>query len=132
MQKLDKRKPDPSSEFAPALDAEPVFERPEVGRWDQALRYNDYRPGHFTPSGAWVDGRASFGLESLGGVGFVDPGSFALANHSSPMLQADGVPASAMESASMDLGMASSFDGGGGGGGGGAAGGGGGDAGGGF
>jgi hypothetical protein len=121
MLKQDKRKVDTTSEFAPALDAEPVVERPEVGRWQQAPKYNDYKPGHFTPSGAWIDGRASFGLETLGGPGFVDPGSFALANHSTPMLQADAPPASAMESASADLGMASSFDGGGGGGGGGAA-----------
>jgi hypothetical protein len=112
MLKQDTKKAD-LSEFAPALDSEPVFERPEVGRWDQARRpaYNDYVPAHPTPSGAWVDGRSSFGLESLGGPGFVDPGSHALASHSSPMMQADSMPGSAMESASMDLGMAASFDG---------------------
>jgi hypothetical protein len=99
-----------TSEFAPALPAEPVFERPEAGRWDYAEKIA-FTPEMGTPTGAWADARSSFGLETRGGFGFVDPGSFALASHSSPMMLASSIGAGALRSASSDLGSAADFGG---------------------
>ena len=127
------KKPDFGSDFAPAMAPEPVFERPEAGRWAVEEKLKD--KAERNASGKWVDARASFSLQTEGGPGFVDPGSWALAEHSSPMMQADAAPSASIHSASRDLGSSGSFGaarggsatfGGGGGGGGGTGGGGGG------
>jgi hypothetical protein len=116
-QEKKRKKSDFGSDFAPSMDVEPVFERPEAGRWDVATRKKG--KGERGASGQWADARASFGLETEGGPGFVDPGSHALAEHSSPLMQADHVPGAAIQSASRDLGASTSFGVGGRGGGGG-------------
>src|SRR5688572_21741261 len=110
MLKQDNKKSKVTSDFAPALDTEPVFERPEAGRWDYDSKVKSSHFKH-TPTGAWADGRSSFGLETTGGFGFVDPGSYALASHSSPMMKASSVPGGAVRSASSDLGSAGAFGG---------------------
>ena len=116
MLKQDK-KPHKFSEFAPALEEDPVFERPAEGRWDQGAKSENFAIGPHAPTGSWADGRSSFGLDTKGGAGFLDPGSFALSEHNSHMMTSHSVPSSPVVSASADLGV--SFGGGGGGGGGG-------------
>jgi hypothetical protein len=81
MQQKQEKKRDFGSDFAPAMGVEPEFERPEAGRWqvEEKLKAKERNA-----AGKWADARATFSLETEGGPGFVDPGSFALAEHSSP------------------------------------------------
>jgi len=106
MQQKQEKKRDFGSDFAPAMGVEPEFERPEAGRWqvEEKLKAKERNA-----AGKWADARATFSLETEGGPGFVDPGSFALAEHSSPLLQADHAPAAAIHSASRDLASSASF-----------------------
>ena len=101
------KKTDFGSDFAPALAPEPVFERPEAGRW--AVEEKVKAKAERSASGKWADTRASFSLETEGGPGFVDPGSWALAEHSSPMMQAHAAPSASIHSASRDLGSSGGF-----------------------
>ncbi len=92
---------DIGAEFAPALDAEPVFERPAVERWAIAPRPELFEPGG--ASGPWADDVAAFDLEPEPGPGFLDPGSHALETHAAPMLASESMPFGALASASSDL-----------------------------
>jgi hypothetical protein len=92
---------DSGADFAPALDTEPVFERPAVERWVIAPKPESFEPG--PASGPWADTLAEFDLEAEQGPGFLDPGSHALQNHVGPMLASDSFGAGALASASADL-----------------------------
>jgi hypothetical protein len=87
-------------EFAPALPAEPAFERPS----DEAYaRRKDQDPYGRSPTGAWADGRTPPGAPADGAPSFVDPGSYALANHAIPLMESKSLPVGAVGSASADL-----------------------------
>src|SRR5262249_31401390 len=88
-------------DFAPALDFEPVYERPAVERWVIAPKPETFEPG--PASGPWADSMAEFDLEPEPGPGFLDPGSHALENHVGPMLASDSFGSGALASASTDL-----------------------------
>jgi hypothetical protein len=122
-QKQEAKARDLSTELAPALDSEPVFERPS-GFEQAPFAEQRIGPSRHAPTGAWADNRSSFGLEAEGGAGFLDPGSFALGRHRTDMMSSSGIAGGAMDTASADLssdfstGSSSGFSGGGGGGGG--------------
>jgi hypothetical protein len=92
------------SELAPALDSEPVFERPSGFEHAPAadLRYS---PNPHAPTGAWADSRSSFGLDAEGGPGFLDPGTFALGRHRTDLMTSIGIAGGVVESASEELGF---------------------------
>jgi hypothetical protein len=96
---------DPSlqSDYAPALDSEPVFERPAEGRWDIAQRPEPFSPFAPPAAGSWADTRSAFDVGSEPGPGFLDPGTHALENHVAPMLASESMHFGAMNFASGDL-----------------------------
>src|SRR5262245_55144689 len=104
-----------AKEFAPALDQDPVFERPAVERWEIAEKGEPFEPG--IASGPWADTLSQFDLEPAPGPGFLDPGTHALENHVAPMMASDSVSMGPVAGASADL--STPVWGGGGGGGGG-------------
>ncbi len=61
------------SDFAPALDQDPVFERTAVERWQIAPKPEPFEPG--TAAGSWADTQSQFDLEPVPGPGFLDPGT---------------------------------------------------------
>jgi hypothetical protein len=95
-------KPD-FSDLAPALDPDPVFERPSGFEHAPPTVEQLFGPSPHAPSGAWADNRSSFGLEMDGGPGFLDPGTFALGRHRTDLMQAVGIAAGAVSSASAEL-----------------------------
>jgi hypothetical protein len=106
-------------DLAPALDAEPVFERPAEGRWEQQQQPRElYAPEAGPGSGAWAGGDSRYDAPEAAGAAFLDPGSHALLQHVLPPLETGGFPTGAISGASADL-DAPIFGGGGGGGGGG-------------
>jgi len=96
------------SEFAPALDSEPVFERPAEERWEMEPRPEPFIPFLPNAGGSWADTLSAFDIESPPGPGFLDPGSHALMNHVAPRLAAESFHAGALAGASSDLASAPS------------------------
>ena len=94
------------SDFAPALDSEPVFERPAEERWEIERRPEPFIPFLPGAAGPWADTLSAFDVDAEPGPGFLDPGSHALLNHVSPMLAAESFHAGALAGASSDLGSA--------------------------
>jgi hypothetical protein len=90
-------------EFAPALDSEPVYERPAEARWEQVVEPDPFTPFLPTAAGSWADTRSAFDVGSAPGPGFLDPGSHALLNHVAPMMASDSFHAGALFGASSDL-----------------------------
>jgi len=90
-------------EFAPALDSEPVYERPAEARWEQVVEPEPFTPFLPTAAGSWADTRSAFDVGSAPGPGFLDPGSHALLNHVAPMMASDSFHAGALFGASSDL-----------------------------
>jgi hypothetical protein len=104
------------NELAPALDVEPVYERPAEGRWEQAQVPETTHGGQdFGATGAWADGRSFFDIPELAGPAFVDPGTFALQSYLAPDFRATTFATGAIANASADL-DSPIFGGGGGGG----------------
>ncbi len=91
------------SDFAPALDSDPVFERPGEGRWEIAPRTEPFTPFAPTAAGPWADTRSAFDVGHGPGPGFLDPGTHALANHVAPMLASESMHFGALAGASSDL-----------------------------
>src|SRR5215470_10548075 len=91
------------SDFAPALDSEPVFERPAEERWEHEPRPEPFIPFLPNAGGSWADTLSAFDVESPPGPGFLDPGSHALMNHVAPRLAAESFHAGALAGASSDL-----------------------------
>lgn len=91
------------SEFAPALDTEPVFERPAEERWEVEQRPEPFIPFLPNAGGSWADTLSAYDLDSPPGPGFLDPGSHALMNHVAPRLAAESFHAGALAGASSDL-----------------------------
>jgi hypothetical protein len=90
-------------EFAPALDSEPVYERPAEARWEQIVEPEPFAPFLPTAAGSWADTRSVYDVGSAPGPGFLDPGSHALLNHVAPMMASDSFHAGALSGASSDL-----------------------------
>ncbi|HKA87466.1 MAG TPA: hypothetical protein VKE22_07355 [Haliangiales bacterium] len=88
-------------EFAAPLPAEPAFERPS----DEAYaRKKQVDLLGRSPTGAWADGRTPPPASPADDApAFVDPGSFALANHAIPLMESKSLPVGAVGSASADL-----------------------------
>src|SRR5262249_59516502 len=80
------------SDFAPALDSEPVFERPAEERWEIEPRPEPYVPFLPNAAGPWADTLSAFDVDNEPGPGFLDPGSHALLNHAAPMLAPEPFP----------------------------------------
>lgn len=93
----------PSSDFAPALDAEPVFERPAVERWDSLEKGSGFRDSNPAASGAWADDTSAFEWTAGAGPAFIDPGSHALQNHVVPMMTSDTLYTGVLRATSAEL-----------------------------
>lgn len=91
------------SDFAPALDEEPAYERPGEGRWDIGPGSEPFAPFLPTAAGSWADNRSAFDVGSAPGPGFLDPGSHALLSHVAPMMASETFHAGALAGASSDL-----------------------------
>src|SRR5262249_13945144 len=91
------------SDFAPALDSEPVFERPAEERWEIEPRPEPFIPFLPNAAGPWADTLSAYDVDSPPGPGFLDPGSYALMNHVAPRLAAEAFHAGALAGASTDL-----------------------------
>jgi hypothetical protein len=90
-----------TSDFAPPLAEDPVFERTGADRWVPQPTQDLFEPG--VASGPWADTLSSFDLEPPAGPGFLDPGSLALENHVAPMMASDATQIGAIAGASADL-----------------------------
>ena len=97
-------------EFAPPLPEEPAFERPTDEAYGQRRRRDPYGR---SPTGSWADGRSAQAAPAGDAPAFVDPGSYALANHGTPLMESRSLPVGAVGSASADLDSAPSADSGG-------------------
>jgi hypothetical protein len=95
--------PSHQSDFAPALDSEPVFERPAEERWEVEQRPEPFIPFLPNAAGSWADTLSAYDVDSPPGPGFLDPGSHALMNHVAPRLAAESFHAGALAGASLDL-----------------------------
>jgi len=91
------------TDFAPALDSDPVYERVAEGRWEQAPEPQPFLPFLPTAAGHWADTRSAYDVEHAPGPGFLDPGTHALLNHVAPLLASESTPAGALAGASSDL-----------------------------
>ena len=91
------------SDFAPALDSEPAYERPSEGRWDIGPNPEPFAPFWPSAAGSWADTRSAFDVGSAPGPGFLDPGSHALQNHVAPMMASETFHGGALAGASSDL-----------------------------
>ena len=87
-------------EFAPPLPEEPAFERPSDEAYGQRPRRDLLDR---SPTGSWADDRSARAAPAGGAPAFVDPGSFALANHAIPLMESRSLPVGAVGSASADL-----------------------------
>jgi hypothetical protein len=87
-------------EFAAPLPAEPAFERPTDEAY--ARKRQQDLMGR-SPTGAWADGRTQPASPADDAPAFVDPGSYALANHAIPLMESKSLPVGAVGSASADL-----------------------------
>ena len=99
------------SPFAPAVTTEPVAARGERERLEV---HAETEPFAKNPTGAWADGRTAASPDARGARPFIDPGSFALQNHVSPLMESASLPVGALGGASADLDSAPAKDPGGG------------------
>jgi hypothetical protein len=95
----------PDTDFAPALDADPVFERPAAdGRWEAPPTQDRITSVKWDEgSGTWADTKAVEGPEEHPSSNFLDPASMALSSHFSPLMASSSPSTNPINGASADL-----------------------------